>query len=269
VHADSLFYPRVNGSAVHDEYLKYNQNVESIYEKAQALYPAFREASQAGDSEKVAELEKEMEAIYEEAEKYQAEFLDENTSSYIAPYVLQSIHYGKEAEEIEKLLAKLDPVLQSSSLVGSMTRRVEVLKTVSVGKMAPDFSQDDINGNPVLLSSLRGNYVLIDFWASWCGPCRRENPNVVKAFEKYHEKGFDILGVSLDNSREKWLKAIEDDRLTWNHVSDLKYWSNEAAALYGISSIPSNLLLDPEGKIIAKNLRGEDLHARLAELLAP
>lgn len=108
---------------------------------------------------------------------------------------------------------------------------------------------------------------MIDFWASWCGPCRRENPNVVEAYQKYKDKGFDILGVSLDRDKSAWLKGIEEDQLTWTHVSDLKYWQNEVAQLYGVSSIPHSVLLDKDGKIIAKNLRGEDLHKKLEELL--
>jgi thiol-disulfide isomerase/thioredoxin len=119
----------------------------------------------------------------------------------------------------------------------------------------------------VSLSSFKGKYFLLDFWASWCGPCRRENPNVVKAYRQYHNKGFDILGVSLDDSKDDWLKAIKKDGLSWTQVSDLKGWKNEAATLYGIQGIPMNFLIDKEGKIIAKNLRGQDLEKRLAEVL--
>ena len=126
---------------------------------------------------------------------------------------------------------------------------------------------NDRDGKPFSLSSTRGKLILVDFWASWCGPCRRENPNVVKAYSKFHAKGFDVFGVSLDKDKDKWLEAIKKDNLTWNHVSDLKGWGNQAAKLYGIRAIPSNLLLDKQGKILAKNLRGEDLIKKLTEVI--
>jgi peroxiredoxin len=135
--------------------------------------------------------------------------------------------------------------------------------------MAPEFVQDDTLSRPVALSSFRGKYVLIDFWASWCGPCRQENPNVVKAFNQFAPKGFTVLGVSLDQpgAKQKWIDAIRKDGLTWTQVSDLKYWDNAAARLYGVRGIPQNYLIDPAGKIVAKNLRGEELLKKLAEIL--
>ncbi|MFA6951313.1 MAG: TlpA disulfide reductase family protein, partial [Lentimicrobiaceae bacterium] len=150
-----------------------------------------------------------------------------------------------------------------------LEERIVVLERVEPGKVAPDFTMNDPEGNPVTLSQLRGKVVLIDFWASWCGPCRKENPNVVAAYKKYHEKGFDIIGVSLDRDITSWKKAIADDNLTWTHVSDLQYWNSAVGKQYGIMSIPSNLLLDKNGVIIGKNLTGEDLTKKLEEVVAP
>ncbi|RYY68679.1 MAG: redoxin domain-containing protein [Chitinophagaceae bacterium] len=143
------------------------------------------------------------------------------------------------------------------------------LNPTAIGAVAPDFSQADVNGKQIKLSSFKGKYVLIDFWASWCGPCRQENPNVVKAYNKYKDKNFTILGVSLDKESGKgaWLDAIKSDGLTWTQVSDLKAWQNEAAVLYSVKGIPQNFLIDPAGKIVAKNLRGDTLEEKLAELL--
>ena len=138
---------------------------------------------------------------------------------------------------------------------------------VKRGQQAPEIRLPGLSDSTITLSSLRGKVVLVDFWASWCRPCRQENPNVVAAYKTYSAKNFTVLGVSLDRAKEPWLQAIKDDGLTWTHVSDLKFWQNEVALKYKIQSIPQNMLVDPDGKIIGKNLRGAELLAKLRELL--
>ncbi len=235
--------------------------------KSEELRMAFQAASEAGDEEKQQEIIAEYEAGEKEVEEAQMVYVSENATSPVSAYLVYSIYRHKPLDEIKAAVAKLDASLSTSPYYQSISERVAKLEKVAVGQMAPDFTMNDRDGNPVTLSSLKGNYVLIDFWASWCGPCRRENPNVVKLYNEFSEKGFDILGVSLDQKQDAWLKAIEDDQLTWNHVSDLKGWGNEAAQLYAVSGIPHTVLLDKDGKIIAKNLRGEELHNKIAELL--
>ena len=265
---DSLFKAEVTGSKTQDEYRKFidsNKHFSDTYSKTVIKYQA---ASQSGDVANVAILEKQLDSIQTEMTNLQKNFVRNNPASYVSPSLLVSLSYEMEADEIESMVNGLDTAIAALPQIKTLKERVAVMKSVAVGQKAPDFTLNDVNGNPVALSSKVGSkLLLVDFWAAWCNPCRRENPNVVKVYNEYHKKGFDVFGVSLDHDKDAWVKAIADDKLTWTHVSDLQYWNNAAAKLYAVNSIPANFLLDETGKIIGRNLRGEDLYNKVVEVL--
>ncbi len=182
-------------------------------------------------------------------------------------YLYRYFTYQLTLDELKVTRSKISPALNDSPYVIDLDIIIGQLEKVQIGQIAPDFTLPDTEGNPVSLSDFRGQYILLDFWAAWCPPCRRENPNVVETFNKYKDKNFTIIGISLDYNKENWLKAIADDKLTWTHVSDLKYWDSEIPALYGVRGIPANMLLDTNGVIIAKNIMGEKLSETLNTVL--
>jgi len=197
-----------------------------------------------------------------------SKFIRANPASIVSAYVLyRNWSYRLAPEEITKNVGLLDKSLSQVSYVTELQQLVKVLDGLAVGKKAPDFAAPDPSGKTLRLSDHLKGYTLIDFWASWCVPCRRENPNVVAAFEKYKDKGFSVFGVSLDKNKESWIKGIQDDHLNWAQVSELTYRKSEVAQLYGVRAIPANYLVDANGIIVAKNLRGENLELKLKELL--
>ncbi len=175
--------------------------------------------------------------------------------------------YDPDYKELGGLFKTLDKKVRKTTQGQIFDRYLKALESSSVGKKAPSITQFDLEGSPYGLSDLRGQYVLIDFWASWCPPCREENPKLVALYEEFQGKNFEILGISFDQEFENWQKAVQDDKLTWKHISDLQGWKSAPVKLYEVRGIPQNFLIDPSGKIVASNLRGEALDAKLAELL--
>ncbi len=209
-------------------------------------------------------------SIQENLQKAIDNFVTAKPKSMVCPFVLEvTYQFNEDVVTLEKRFKSLDKSVQNTEPGKRLEQLIADKKIGAVGTMAIDFSQEDTTGTPVSLSSFRGKYVLVDFWASWCGPCRNENPTVVENYNKFSKKNFTVLGVSLDRpgQKEKWINAIHEDNLTWTHVSDLQFWNNSVAKIYKVGSIPQNFLIDPTGKIVARNLRGPALEEKLCELL--
>jgi peroxiredoxin len=206
--------------------------------------------------------------LMKDADSYAASFIDKNPSSFSNLAALQ-LFSNKEASfpYFEKVSIAMKQKYPDQKNLKPFYDYVDKMKKLNIGSLAPEIKLNSPEGKEIALSSLRGKIVLVDFWASWCGPCRKENPNVRKIYADYHSKGFEVFSVSLDKDKSAWTKAIADDKLTWTHVSDLGYWQSSVVPLYDIKGIPMTVLLDKEGKIVAKNLRGEQLAAKVAELL--
>lgn len=269
-HADSLYTGSVSGSATQAEFDAYKAMFDESNAEMMKIYDRYRAAKMEGNEEVASASEKELEALDNKQNELRKEFIANNPSSFVAPAVISELAYYLEAGELEDLLGKLDTTLNKVQTVVTLKERLVQLKAVAMGQKAPDFTLNDVDGNPVSLYSRLGGdtkLLLLDFWAAWCGPCRQENPNVVKVWKEYNKKGFDVFGVSLDRTKEDWVKAIKDDNLTWTHVSDLKFWDCAPAKMYAVSAIPANFLIDANGIIVGHNLRGEALGEKVKELL--
>jgi peroxiredoxin len=255
---------KIEGSEDSKLFQQLNNLVTESRQKEAELSQLFNQAISEGKTEEAEKYRQQ----YFSMQKELKNFLAQHPGSVVSAFgTLNLINPMTDFPFADSMATLYSEKIPNSKYTVMLNKRLEQLRTTAVGSVAPDFSLETPEGGSIALSSLRGKYVLIDFWASWCGPCRKENPNVVKMYNRYKDKGFEIFGVSLDQSRDKWLKAIADDKLTWPQVSDLKGWESKAAQLYQVDAIPQTILLDKEGKIIAKGLRGEELEAKLASLL--
>lgn len=273
ISADSLSHAVITGSKINADYKKLKDALKESDGKMEVITSSLNAlpADKKKDKEFMGAFMKDyiqqQKVIIDLQNGVRADFIKNNPNSLVSLDALTTIErYRPEYTTLAPLFNSLSAGVKSSSEGRAIAYKLDKMKVMEVGVMALPFTQNDPDGKPISLSSFKGKYVLVDFWASWCYACRLENPNVVKAYNKYHDKGLEILSVSLDKNKEAWLNAIKKDGMPWNHVSDLKFWKNEVAVMYDIKAVPQNMLLDKTGKIIGKNLKGEDLNAKLGEI---
>lgn len=269
---DSVRNAVIKGSVINDDVAKCKATADQIQLRAQQIVAQYKSGTpeQLKDTAYLEGFNKQLKVLDQDIRNINSNFMRSNRDSYYSLILFKStVNVEANPDNAAKEFAAFSARLKSTELGKRLLKSINGASALALGQKAMDFTQNDVNGKPVRLSDFKGKYVLIDFWASWCGPCRQENPNVLRAYNKYKDQNFTVLGVSLDNpgQKEAWLQAIKEDGLSWTQVSDLKGGNNEVAEMYQVKSIPTNFLVGPDGKILAKNLRGADLENKILELL--
>ncbi|SHJ92195.1 TlpA disulfide reductase family protein [Pseudozobellia thermophila] len=273
---DSLGFAEVKGTMQNEVFADYVEKSKELNQRAQSIQQDMQQANMTRDTATAISLRDEMMELQETYQSFELDYIKSHPEALISALLIDRALSTRSvtAAEAQELYDALSPEIKNTTAAKTILGKLETQKQLeanekntSIGAKAPNFSAPDPNGKELALNDVLGKVTLVDFWAAWCKPCRAENPNVVAVYKKYHEKGLNVIGVSLDRTKEAWIKAIEDDGLPWNHVSNVAYFNDPIAKLYNVNAIPAAFLLDENGIIVAKNLRGPALEAKVAELL--
>ncbi len=271
IYKDSIKASRITGGKQNAAYNSFVDKMDSFNEKKQERMEQFRAANEANDNAAIARIQSENLNLVAEETEFKKEYLNDHNNTIFSVMLISDMASRKEITPAEASIyvEKLDPKVASSQMAQDLKTNLDSLKKADIGSVAPNFSAPTPTGETMSLKDAMGKYTIIDFWASWCKPCRMENPNVVNVYNKYHDKGLNIISVSLDKAgqKDKWIQAIKDDKMDWYHVSNLQFWQDPIAKQYSVRSIPATFLLDETGMIIDKDLRGEALEVKIATLL--
>lgn len=267
IKADSIDKAHVKGSKTNDLYSDFIKKKDEFVSRQRNLISEYRSIKDTADTARLKQIEAQVDSLYNQEQAFTTNFAETNITSIVSLFIIrQHLIYLLDYQGLDSLLLKVPENLHSTNIYLQLDEQRAQLEKTQVGKPALDFSMENTEGEVVSINNFKGKYLLIDFWASWCGPCRYANPYIVELYNKYNKFGFEILGVSFDNNREKWLEAIKADNLTWTHVSDLKGWQNAAGALYGVKSIPHTILIDKDGIIVGNRMSHEELAQKLSSI---